>query len=138
VNALTTSQAATKAGVNPQTLRYYLKRGLLVSPPRSSSGYRRYSPEVVQRIRFIRRSQQLGFTLEEIKQLLELRASPEPSCDDVRHRAMEKLADVEQRIKSLRKIRTALRGLVDSCPGGGPASSGGGPSWPCDCRRRIL
>jgi Hg(II)-responsive transcriptional regulator len=118
VCALTTSQAARQAGVNPQTLRYYLKRGLLAPPPRSSSGYRRYSPEVVRRIRFIRRSQQLGFTLQEIKQLIDLRVRPGAACDDVRRRAVEKLADVEQKLRSLQKIRSALRGLVDSCRGG--------------------
>lgn len=108
-------EVAKHAGVNVQTLRYYERRGLLRKPSRTSSGYRQYSSETVQLIRFVKRAQELGFTLKEIKELLRLRGDQRASCSEVRAAAEVKLRDIDNRIESLRRMRGALRILITSC-----------------------
>ena len=105
---LTSGAAAARAGVNVETLRYYERRGLVPTPPRSSGNYRLYSKESVRRIRFIKRAQELGFTLSEIKDLLTLTESASAECSDVRQRALDKIRDVERRMADLRRIRRTL------------------------------
>lgn len=112
---LTSGELARKAGVNVQTLRYYERRGLLLSPARSESGYRQYPPDVVRRIRFIQRAKELGFTLVEIAELLALQVDGDDSCDEVREQAEAKLEDVTERIYSLQRMQSVLRELVDAC-----------------------
>lgn len=106
--------------VNVETLRFYERRGLLPEPPRRPSGVRDYPPEAVERLRFIKRSQELGFSLAEIRELLELRVAPETTCADVRDRAQAKIEDIEQKIRDLHAMWRALRKLADACPGSGP------------------
>jgi len=106
---------AAQAGVGIQTLRYYERRGLLKEPPRRPSGYREYPAEAVRRVRFIKRAQELGFTLAEIHELLRLREDKRANCADVRGRANAKIRDVDDRIRALRAIRGALERLVTSC-----------------------
>jgi len=120
---LKTGELAREAGVNVETIRFYERKGLLPEPPRRSSGYREYPLEAVRRIRFIQRAKELGFTLREIKGLLELRVNPETTCGLVRERATEKIADVKRKIADLRKIEKALRQLTASCSGSGPKES---------------
>ncbi len=117
---LKTGELAREAGVNVETIRFYERKGLLPEPPRRSSGYREYPREAVRRIRFIQRAKELGFTLREIKGLLELRVDPDTTCAVVRERAAEKIADVKRKIADLRTIEKALRKLTDSCSGSGP------------------
>jgi len=117
---LKTGELAREAGVNVETIRFYERKGLLSEPPRRTSGYREYPVGAVRRILFIKRAKELGFTLREIKGLLELRVDPDTTCDVVRERATEKIADVKQKIADLRKIEKALRKLTDSCSGSGP------------------
>ena len=117
---LKTGELAREAGVNVETIRFYERKGLLPEPPRRSSGYREYPREAVRRIRFIQRAKELGFTLREIKGLLELRVDPDTTCNEVRDRATEKIADVKHKIADLRKIEKALRKLTESCSGSGP------------------
>jgi Hg(II)-responsive transcriptional regulator len=112
---LRTGEVAARAGVNVQTLRYYERRGLLEEPRRRSSGYREYPPEAVQLIRFVKRAQELGFTLAEIEDLLRLRADRNASCGEVRSRADSKIEDIEQKIRHLRAMKRALAVLVASC-----------------------
>lgn len=112
---LTVGTAAKNAGVATQTLHYYERRGLLPRPSRSAANYRLYNEETVRRVRFIKKAQELGFTLEEIKELLSLRAEPRDRCAEVRRRAEMKAADVEARIRSLRSIQRALVRLIDQC-----------------------
>ena len=81
---------AKQAEVNIQTIRYYERRGLLPEPERTASNYRVYAADTVRRVRFIKRAQDLGFTLSEIKELLDLRASPRSCCEDVRARSKAK------------------------------------------------
>ena len=117
---LKTGELAREAGVNVETIRFYERKGLLPEPPRRSSGYREYPIAAVRRIRFIQRAKGLGFTLREIKGLLELRVDPDTTCNEVRERATEKIADVKRKIADLRKIEKALCKLTDSCSGSGP------------------
>ncbi len=114
-DTLRIGEVARRAGVNIQTLRYYERRGLLRKPPRTSSGYRQYPSEVVRLIRFVKRAQELGFTLKEIKELLRLRSDQRASCSEVRAAAAVKLRDINNRIEALRRMRGALRILVVSC-----------------------
>lgn len=109
------SQVADEAGVNVQTLRYYERRGLLPEPQRLSSGYRAYRPEAVRRVRFVKRAQQLGFSLEEINTLLELAAGGPESCETARTIAAEKLAQLDDKISSLAAMRASLLQLIATC-----------------------
>jgi Hg(II)-responsive transcriptional regulator len=112
---LRTGEVAAKAGVNVQTLRYYERRGLLDEPARRASGYREYSPDAVQLIRFIKRAQELGFTLAEVEDLLRLRNDDEPVCAEVRSAAESKIENIEEKIRHLRGMKRALGALVASC-----------------------
>jgi MerR family copper efflux transcriptional regulator len=118
---LTIGTVAREAGVSAQTLRYYEREGLLDPPPRTRSGYRAYDRSAVSQISFIRRAQKLGFTLKEIRELLELQADGIADCDEVRNAVVAKLDDVERKIEQLAHIRAALAGLVETCTGDGPA-----------------
>jgi MerR family mercuric resistance operon transcriptional regulator len=123
METLTTAALAGQCGVNLQTLRYYEREGLLPPPPRTSAGYRTFPPEAVARVQFIKHAQALGFTLREIKELLALRVDPRTTCADVRDRALAKVADIEQKIRTLQAIKAALTHLAAACTGEGPASS---------------
>lgn len=119
---LTIGQLAKRAGVGVETIRFYEREGLLAAPGRLPSGYRQYPPEAVDRVKFLRRSQRLGFTLREAKELLALRDDPAARRRDVRERATEKLADIDARIAELQAMRAELGRLVEACEGDGPAT----------------
>ena len=123
MEGLTTAQLASEGGVNVETIRYYERHGLLPKPPRTPSGYRVFSEEAVTCLRFIKRSQELGFSLNEIKELLSLRVKPGSSCVDVRRKAEAKVVDVDEKIRRLQKIRKALVELTNTCSGRGPVST---------------
>jgi len=112
---LTTGEVARQAGVNVETLRYYERRGLLKEPRRRPSGYREYPVEAVQVVRFIKRAQELGFTLKECQELPLLRDDSGGACSDVRAAAMAKLDTVANKIRDLKRIKKALNTLVKSC-----------------------
>jgi Hg(II)-responsive transcriptional regulator len=117
---MTIGRAAEQAGVGVETIRFYERRGLIVQPARpQSGGYRCYDDDVVERIRFIRQAQELGFSLREIEELLSLRADPGADCGDVRTQAVSKREEVDRKIAQLQHIRSALDALIASCPGGG-------------------
>jgi DNA-binding transcriptional MerR regulator len=101
--------------VNPQTLRYYERRGLLAEPVRSPAGYRAYPVEAVRRVRFIKRAQVLGFSLAEVESLLDLAQGGPDSCDRVRALAAEKIADLRRRIVDLQALEAGLTRLVATC-----------------------
>jgi MerR family transcriptional regulator, mercuric resistance operon regulatory protein len=115
------TETAREAGVNTQTLRYYERRGLLPKPPRRGSGYREYSDDAVRVVRFIKRAQELGFSLDEIEELIRLRGVRRGDRHRVRALAERKLADVDQKIAHLQSMRGALDRLVQSCRRGGAA-----------------
>lgn len=112
---MTSGELASLAGVGVETLRYYERRGLLAAVGRSANGYRRFNEESLQRVRFIRRAQALGFTLEEIAELLALACDGRRTCAEVRRRAEAKASDLDTRIASLERLRDALRGLAAEC-----------------------
>jgi len=107
---MTIGRLASAAGVNVETIRYYQRRGLLPEPPRPPGGQRRYPLAVLERLGFIRRAQQLGFSLEEVRRLLEL--SARQSRDEVRGFAERKLEVTETRIAELQRIRERLAALI--------------------------
>jgi Hg(II)-responsive transcriptional regulator len=113
--SLTIGEVADRASVNVQTIRYYERRGLLPDPPRSSSGYRQYSSDNVARIRFIKRAQALGFSLNDISELLALRVDPSSNCEEVLHRAEIKLVDIDEKVDALRRMRRSLESLTTAC-----------------------
>ena len=119
----TIGQIARRAGVGVQTIRYYEREGLLPEPPRRRSGYRSYDEGAVRRLAFIRRAKALCFSLREIRELFALRVDPTCTCGDVRRRALAKVADVEARIASLKRMHAALLALVTACAGDGPTSA---------------
>ena len=108
-------EVAAQAEVNIQTLRYYERRGLLKEPERRPSGYRTYPPEAVRVVRFIKKSQDLGFTLREVEELLRLRENRSRSRAKVQAIALAKIRDIDEKTHRLRAIRKALNVLVDSC-----------------------
>jgi len=122
MDSLRSGQLAKAVNVNVETLRYYERRGLLPKPPRRESGYRLYPPESISRLRFIKGAQELGFTLEEIQDLLTLRVDEAASKADVRLRSHEKVAQIDEKIAALEQMRNALTHLIDKCHGGGPTS----------------
>lgn len=108
-------KAAKRLGVNVQTLRYYERCRLLTPSSRRASGYRLYGDAEIKRIHFIKRAQELGFSLKEISGLLNLRVTSAAQCDAVKRKAEEKLAQVQQKIDHLRSIQRVLKQLIASC-----------------------
>lgn len=115
-------QLARLAGVPIDTVRYYERQQLLPAPARSAAGYRRYEEGDVLRLNFIRRAKALGFTLEEIRDLLAISAARDDMAQ-VKAAAAAKLVLLEERLAELQRVRDALRGLVDACPGHGDPST---------------
>lgn len=115
VESLTIGQLAQRAGVGVETIRFYEREGLIADPPRRPSGYRDYPVETVARIVFIRRAKDLGFTLREINELLQMRVRPRRSCAQVKRSADAKIADIDGKIAALRRMRQALKDLTKAC-----------------------
>lgn len=113
---LTIGKVAAKAAVNKETIRYYQSLGLVESPARAPGSIRRYGEATVARVRFIKRAQQLGFSLDEVKNLLQLEDGRH--CGKTRKLAEHKLNLIANRIADLRRIQLALEGLVDECERG--------------------
>ena len=101
--------------MNPQTLRYYERRGLLPEPERSPTGYRAYGSEAVRVVRFIKRAQELGFSLDDVESLLHLAEGGPDSCEAAHSLATDKLADLDRRIAQLQSMRAGLARLVATC-----------------------
>jgi DNA-binding transcriptional MerR regulator len=110
---LRTGEVAALAGLNIQTLRYYERRGLLAEPIRSLGGHRLYPPDTVVLLRLIKTAQRLGFTLDEVAEFLEAGRRRNPT-EDLRRRALEKIAEIDAKIADLTAIRGALTGVVDA------------------------
>ena len=116
MDTLTIGRLASEAGTHVETIRYYQRRGLLAEPRRPAGGVRRYGEDAVTRLSFIRRAQEIGFTLEEIRQLI--RISEAPDCRGARDIAARKLALVQSRLTDLERVRKALAGLIAQCDSG--------------------
>ena len=119
---LTIGKVARLAGVGIETIRFYERGGLVADPPRKESGYRQYGRETVSRLRFIHRARELGFSLGEIKDLLFLRVDPGETCDHIVVRAEEKILEIDEKIRTLQRMKKALGALAKACPGQGPAT----------------
>ncbi len=117
MSGLTIGGLAKAAGVHVETVRYYQRRGLVGEPARPGGGVRRYGPEAIARIAFIKRAQDIGFSLDEVGELLRLERTP--GCRDARRIASGKLALVEARIADLQRVRRVLIGLIAECESGG-------------------
>ena len=113
------SEAATASGCHLETIRYYERSGLMPAPARTASGYREYSPVEVDRLRFISRGRELGFSLEEIRSLLSLRDSPQDQCESVNALVDEHIQHVKARIDGLLVLQAQLLDLRQRC-GEGP------------------
>ena len=113
-------QVASGATVNLQTVRFYEREGLLPAPPRLTSGYRMFPDNAVLRVRFIKRAQELGFSLTEIRDLLSL--TDMGGVRKVRARTKAKIADINEKIRDLQGMKDVLTELADRCPGRGPLS----------------
>ncbi|WP_090451190.1 heavy metal-responsive transcriptional regulator [Dyella sp. OK004] len=119
IPSLTIGAVAKRVGVAIDTIRYYEREGLLPEPERRASGYRSYDEGAVRQLRFIRRAKDLGFTLEEIRDLLALSADRHRGVKAVKKRAQERLAAIDERIAELTRVRNGLEQLVEACPGHG-------------------
>ena len=119
---ITIGKLAQKTGVNIETVRYYERIGLIPRPPRNSSGYRVYQPDVIKRIQFIKQAKGLGFSLKEIDELLSLKIDSDTPCSEVRRKAEEKTNELEGKIKDLQRMREVLLTLIRACSGKGSVS----------------
>jgi MerR family transcriptional regulator, mercuric resistance operon regulatory protein len=108
---------ATRTGVNIETIRYYERIGILAPPARSPEGYRRYSREDAQRLKFIRRSRELGFSLGGVRALLQLARSKRADCQAVRGIAVKHLDEIKGKIKDLRRMERVLKDMLETCDG---------------------
>jgi Zn(II)-responsive transcriptional regulator len=114
---LTIGKLAKQANVGVETLRYYERRGLLAPQRRTDAGYRLYDEDAGQRLQFIRRAQALGFSLNDVAELLSLSSRPSASAGQVKQLARAKIDDIEARIRDLERMKAALAALEDQCPG---------------------
>ena len=121
--SLRTAEVARLAGVNIETLRFYERKGILPEPPRRASGYRQYPPETVERVRFIKRAQDLGFSLREIQELLDLRQLSRAKSARVRRVVEAKLGEIEHKIRDLEAMKESLTELISACDGRGSIAS---------------
>lgn len=113
---------AKEANVNVETIRYYERRRLLPEPLRTPAGYRIYPADAVRRLYFVKRAQELGFSLKEIKELLGLRVRPGTTSADIRKRAEVKIADIDKKIHTLQAMKKSLTRITNACTGCGPVS----------------
>ena len=120
IAVMTIGEVARRVGIGVETIRFYERKGLILEPARRSSGYRQYEIGAVKRLRFIRRAKDLGFTLSEIKGLLDLRAGPDTHCEDIRLELEAKLEDIESRIADLRHMKRAIKEFSQTCESSDP------------------
>ena len=111
-------EAAAASGCHIETIRYYERIQLLPRPSRTGSGYRDYHADDVRRLRFINRGRELGFSLEEIRSLLRLSDDPKLSCAEVDQIARHHLAEIQQRVRELKRMADELQRTVTACGGG--------------------
>ena len=122
MSALKIGQVARRAGMGIDAIRYYERRGLIEAPARKASGYRQYTEEVIARLRFVKRAKELGFSLDEIKDLLSLKLDPALSSSKVKQHAEAKIADIEEKVRALQRMKRALKKLSAACSGCGSTS----------------
>lgn len=119
---LNIGQVAERTGLTVETVRFYEKKTLINEPQRSQAGYRQYPPETVKRVQFIQNAKDVGFTLKDIRELLALTRNPDTSCGDIKQRAMQKIEEVDHKIRELQRIHDALGRMITKCDGRGDLS----------------
>lgn len=119
MSSLTIGELAQRTDTTVETIRYYERRGLIAEPPRRASGYRQYPPDAQRRLRFIRRAQELGFSLREIGELLSLRTTSQP-CGEVQEQIALKVAGLDHRLRELSRMKRALEELSRLCEDSAP------------------
>lgn len=107
-------ELSKRSGIGVETIRFYEREGLLLEPTRRPSGYRLFDEATVERLEYVRRAKDLGFTLGEIKELLEL-SFVQSHCNHIRQRAESKLIEIDTKIKNLQQMKRSLRKIVDDC-----------------------
>lgn len=115
---MTIGKLAKEAGVGVETVRFYERKGLIRKPAKRESGFRTYSMDEVTRIRFIRRAQELGFTLREVKELVELQSKKKMTGSQVQKKADQKISEIQQKVSDLKKMEASLRQLSQVCGAG--------------------
>jgi MerR family mercuric resistance operon transcriptional regulator len=115
ITMLIIGEVAARAGVRVETVRFYEREGLLSKAKRAANGYRSFPPDAIDRIRLIQRAKELGFSLEEIGDLLKLKANRGNRASSVRIKAQAKLADIDRKIETLQRMKEALLPLVHAC-----------------------
>lgn len=121
MTTLTIGQVAKQAHVSNDTIRLYERYGLIKEPPRAENGYRQYPPEAIEQLIFIKRTQNMGFTLKEIQELLSIHHTSKQSCSDVKLRAQKKLNKITEKMNELKKLQHILKNLVRDCEQHSPA-----------------
>lgn len=119
MRSLTVGELAERAGIHPESVRFYETQRLMPEPVRTRAGYRMYTEVSVRRIRFIKRAQELGFSLKEVKELLAFSEDRGLDCSDVRALAQAKVVEISSKIETLESMRRALGELTEACPGSG-------------------
>lgn len=117
MEGLTIGELAKRGRVHLETIRYYEREGLMLAPPRKSSGHRVYAPVAIRRLRFIKRAQNLGVSLAEIRELLNLQRDPNQLCGNAVKSIEAKLHEVREKIQQLRAIERTLKRMKNSCDG---------------------
>ncbi len=115
---LTIKQLSEQSDVPIGTIRFYERKELIASPQRTPSGYRQYDPEIILQLRFIKQAQRVGFTLNEINELLRLRMTTGSTKADIKKRALKKIQDTDRKISTLNKVKYALEEITQACDGG--------------------
>lgn len=123
MGAYTIGSIARRAGVGVETIRFYERQGLIAQPARTGAGYRQYPDGTVEQVRFIQRAKELGFSLAETRELLDLRGRHGAEREDVRARAEAKIADIDEKVRDLQRMRASLVELTRACARRGPAGN---------------
>jgi Cu(I)-responsive transcriptional regulator len=118
MNALTIGKLAAATGTKVETVRYYERAGLIAAPARTEGNYRSYRPEDLERLRFIRRTRDLGFSLDEVRALLAMAGQRDRDCSTVDALASRHLEEVDRKIADLTALRRELAAAISSCAGG--------------------
>lgn len=111
---LTIGKLASASNVNIETVRFYERKGIL-KQPKKQGAFRYYPEEYISRIRFVKRSQELGFTLKETQELLDLKIKEQSKCSDVLSKTEEKIQEINQKISDLKKMKKSLKSLANCC-----------------------
>jgi DNA-binding transcriptional MerR regulator len=115
MTAMKIGEVAKRSGTGIETIRFYEREGLLLQPARRPSGYRQYDDSTIERLEYIRRAKELGFTLAEIRELLDLSFASQGCCEHIRQRAEGKVADIETKIRSLQQMKRSLNKILSRC-----------------------